>query len=342
LSILPKGIKVRFKISFEGLPNFNQSYFYTPSIEFAYKYNCIGNSIAFEGRDTFYANTHQWTIGKNFNTIEATYTSKHITHVFKDTGNYLIRYIASKDNRSDTIIKSISIFPKIKNDFLGRDTAFETGTNFIKTLLAPIGMHCYYWLNDSSGSNTFNADSAGTYICKITSQSFCEVWDTIVISNCINDLAVPTLKRSRDTLLVSHFLADSFVWFRNNILYKVTKEPFLALTDTGSYRVEAAKKGHCSKFSDIYKVQKLNMLSPFLMYDPVYIYPNPASEQITIEFAVQGTYSIQLYNSLGQLVHSTLTSDTTNLNLNGLPAGVYLIAISNPENQHYYYKLIKE
>lgn len=104
-------------------------------------------------------------------------------------------------------------------------------------------------LLEKSSRSTLLADSVGTYICKVTNQAFCEVWDTITINECINNLQQPSLFRSRDTLRIWHINADSFVWYRNNQLYIITKEPYLALTETGTYRVEAAKKGHCNSSS---------------------------------------------------------------------------------------------
>lgn len=42
------GLKLKYGTCQQGLPNFNQSYFYTPSIDFAYKEDCIDHIYAFE------------------------------------------------------------------------------------------------------------------------------------------------------------------------------------------------------------------------------------------------------------------------------------------------------
>lgn len=148
-----------------GLPNFNQSYFYTPSIDFAYSYNCITNIMAFEGRDTFYANTHNWIVKKKGKTIEDSYSTKNILQEFKDTGVYEVQYVAIKGNRHDTIKKELNIYNKIQENFLGKDTAYEVGTIFNKTLVTPIGMHCLLW-QDSSSTEAFTADTAGMSFCR--------------------------------------------------------------------------------------------------------------------------------------------------------------------------------
>lgn len=329
------------KKSAYGLPNFNQSYFYTPSIDFAYHYDCINNSIDFVGRDTFFADTHKWTIGEINHSTEGTYSKKNITHIFKDTGTYQIQYVASKGNRSDTVIKKLMIYPKIRKDFLGRDTAYETGTSFSKTLKAPLGMHCYYWQKDSSTSASFQADTTGIFICRITSQSFCVVTDTIVISSCINDLAVPILTRTLDSLYASHSLADSFIWYRNGLQYRITNVPNLALSDTGKYRVEAAKKGHCNRSSNSQYVNKFGTNYPGIIPDAIKVYPNPTKEVLNIEFDRVDKYEIIVYDLVGQIVLRLHTDTNLDLNLKEFSEGIYLLHITNTKNEQANFKIIK-
>jgi len=264
-----------------GLPNFNQSYFYTPSIDYKYELNCISNNIQFWGNDTFNATTHLWQIKKQGKSAEGNYTTKNFSHTFSDTGKYEIRYIASNGSRQDTVIKTITLHPKINKHFLGKDTAYAQGTTISKLLKVPADMHCQLW-QDSSGLSTFTAVTAGVFICKVTNQSFCEVTDTVVISECINNLTTPSIYRSRDTLFTYQALADSFVWFKNNVQYRITKEPFIKLTDTGNYRVEAAKKGHCNRSSAANWVNRLGTHTIQLSELNIKLYPNPSLGTIFI------------------------------------------------------------
>jgi hypothetical protein len=312
-----------------GLPNYIQSYFYTPSIDFAYNYDCISNSIKFEGRDTFYSTTHYWQIKKGNKPVEASYSKKNISHSFSDTGNYQIRYIAVNGNRNDTIIKTISIYPKIAKQFLGKDTTYAVGSTISKQLKAPNGMHCQLWFNDSSGLSSYTADTTGVFICKAISQSFCEVIDTITISECINSLAIPSIYRSKDSLYTYSQLADSFVWYKNNIQYSITKQPFIKLNDTGTYRVEAAKKGHCNRSSATQNVNKLGIRYMTLLEAGISIYPNPVSDILNIIFQQQGDYQITLFNPFGKTIYSLHTATNGSINLCSLPAGVYLVQINN-------------
>jgi hypothetical protein len=319
-----------------GLPNFNQSFFYTPSVDYAYNYDCTKNQIACEGRDTFYSKAHNWEIRKIGKPIEGTYSVKNINHTFTDTGKYEIQYIAINGNRSDTIKKSVHIYPKINKNFLGKDTFYGQGTSINKTLSAPNGMHCYFWQTDSSNGSTFIADTAGIYIARITNQAFCVVTDSITITECINDLLIPSIYRSRDTLYTFHQLADSFVWFRNDVFHKITKTPFLPLTDTGAYRVEAAKKGHCNRSSSNLHISNLNAKINLAIDFGIKIYPNPADESITFE--MQETYGIKirLYDAKGNLIYERYSKDLkTQMDISSLAQGLYVIELINEQTLYH-------
>jgi len=226
-------------------------------------------------------------------------TAKDIHYSFADTGTYEVRYIAANGNKADTVTKSITIYDKIKKDFLGKDTVFAEGAVINKALFAPVPNHCVRW-QDSSGLNTFTATKKGTYICKVTNAAFCEVWDTIVINTCINNLNQPSLFRSRDTLKTWHLNADSFVWFRNNQLYKITKQPFLKLADTGTYRVEAAKKGHCNSSSiGTNYVRKLSVNGVTIADLGIRVFPNPSSGVVRIESSKD--FKLEVRDLLGRI-----------------------------------------
>jgi hypothetical protein len=234
-----------------GTPNFLSSYFYTPSIDFAYNYDCTTNSISFEGRDTFDADSFHWQIKKLYGSIEQTTFSKNPNIAFNDTGWYEIRFIATKGNRSDTVIKQIELFPKINKGFLGKDTTYQSNVPFSLQLLTPPNMHCIQW-HDSSNSNTFTADTTGIYYVRVTNKAFCTVSDTIIVSRCLNSLTKPVLTRYQDTLKVYSPDADSFVWYKGNQPIANTKDTFILLTDTGTYKVIALKSGYCNHISELF------------------------------------------------------------------------------------------
>jgi len=182
----------------------------------------------------------------------------------------------------------------------------------------------------------------GVFISTITSQSFCAISDTVIITECINDLIVPIISRSRDSLYVAHQLADSFIWYKNNNLYKITKVPFLALTDTGVYRVEAAKKGHCNRSSANFDINKLNIHLISHLGNDIKVFPNPSNDDINIVFSQFGDYNICIYNSLGQKIYEGNTNANINISLLRFPAGVYSVQIINLKQQQFNTIILKE
>lgn len=302
-----------------AMPNFNQSYFYTPSIDYKYELECISNSIKFWGKDTFAANSHFWQITRN-KALVANYSGSSITHIFKDTGKFDVRYIASNGSRSDTIIKTITIRPKINKQFLGKDTIYAQGSTFSRILAAPPGMHCIKW-QDGSGMDSFTVDTAGVYICKVTNQAFCEITDTVIIAECNNSLNIPSFYRSGDTLFANQPLADSFVWYRNGQVYGITKESFIRLTDTGHYRVEAAKKGYCNRSSNINFVNKLGINSISLSELNINLYPNPSIGTVYIDAGQD--FDLVISDLAGRIIQSTSNVRTVQLD-----QGIYFFSFT--------------
>jgi hypothetical protein len=315
--------------SYSELPNFNQSYFYTPAVNYSYELNCTKNRVQFWGKDTFGANSHTWHSRQRYpnGNWELIGNTKDINYTFADTGTYEVRYIASNGNKADTVVKSILLYDKIKKGFLGKDTVFAQGDIINKTLIAPSPNHCVRWYDltpnpspkERGTGSSLLIDSVGTYICKVTNQAFCEVWDTIVISECINNLHEPSLFRSRDTLRTWHLNADSFVWYRNNQVYHISKEPFLALTDTGTYRVEAAKKGHCNSGSiGTNYVQRLNVKGIRIEDLGIKVFPNPSSGVVRIES--NNSFKFEVFDISGRVIDKG-----ENNNELSLPKGIYFL-----------------
>lgn len=255
----PKGQWLGGKISQFGLPNFNQSYFYTPSINYSYQLNCNSNTIDALAKDTFKASGFKWRCRKQFSsdTFSLVGNAQSLHYNFSDSGTYWLQLIASNNLRSDTSVKSIVIYPAIPQRFLGNDTILAAGSTFSKLLQAPSNTFCNRWLlNDTliASSDSLPASKFGTYICQSTNPSFCLVTDTIVLIPCIDSLALPVITRSRDSLLVANYFTDSLTWFKNGVLCKTSRQNFIHLNDSGLYSVMLVRKGHCPKISLPYKV----------------------------------------------------------------------------------------
>jgi poly(3-hydroxybutyrate) depolymerase len=71
------------------------------------------------------------------------------------------------------------------------------------------------------------------------------------------------------------------------------------------------------------------------------IYPNPANQIVSVMPSIEGTYSVEVFDFTGRrLLASTKDFGITELNIEGLGAGTYLVRVSTG-NQSYTEKLVK-
>lgn len=71
------------------------------------------------------------------------------------------------------------------------------------------------------------------------------------------------------------------------------------------------------------------------------VYPNPAASRINIAFSNSETASLEINNSLGQLVHSQVISSGQELDLQFLSSGIYFLGVRRGDERSVV-KLIKE
>ena len=76
--------------------------------------------------------------------------------------------------------------------------------------------------------------------------------------------------------------------------------------------------------------------------DTIYIFPNPATDLVSIEFSSSKTGTLELLDAQGRTMkEQPLADDKTYLNLTGLSAGLYLLHITTPGGSSFT-KLVKE
>jgi PKD repeat protein len=338
-------IDLNGKIQSYGLPVFNASYFYTPSIDFAYTEDCWGHSYNFEGRDTLNASSWKWTFEKG--SVSDSLFTKHCKYTFPDTGKWEVSHIASTATRSDTVTKTLTIRPQWQQDMLGNDTFYCTGDSINLTLQAPIDMHCVHWndeepnLDESLGeildydhfhSDTLLVDTAGTYIVKLTNKTFCQAWDTITIS----EYPTPSksgISRFKDSI-VSNTVAQTYRWYRDGVPQLETTDRRLKPDSNGTWQVQLVSEYGCDSelsdsllvdFASIPSIKATNPLS-------FKVYPNPSDGNITIAVPKGGDYQVLIYDMTGKLIYKTSQSLSLLFELElKLVSGTYLLTLTDED-----------
>ena len=86
----------------------------------------------------------------------------------------------------------------------------------------------------------------------------------------------------------------------------------------------------------------------FALSDPnpsaIDIYPNPANDNITIEFTADYN-SIEIYDSFGRKtmcrqVNTTTSQQVIDVDISNYPSGLYLVVV-NSDNERYYKRIVK-
>jgi hypothetical protein len=65
----------------------------------------------------------------------------------------------------------------------------------------------------------------------------------------------------------------------------------------------------------------------------ILIFPNPATNQFTVSSSQSAESQLEIYNSLGEKIYSTVYSEPTTVNCEYFPRGIYFVRLSNSENQ---------
>jgi len=246
--------------SLYGLPNFNQSYFYTPSINYTYDLDCRTNTIQFQGKDTFGATQFTYRIVDSTGNLASISLvgARDTQYIFLDTGKYKIWFIASNGVRTDSILKTIQVLPIVPQGYLGNDT-FACFPDSSLVLKAPLGLHCYQWSNGvSSASNPIN--QTGIYTCIATDDNFCSVRDTIVV---INDTLKSnyTIQRQNNGLFVGNVKPNlKYLWYLQDSLYS-TDSVFI-FNKKGAYHAVVLEQGRCTQITDTFTVDTVYYFAP--------------------------------------------------------------------------------
>ncbi len=328
-----------------GVPTFNQSYFYTPAIDFAYEENCQTNEYEFWGRDTFGATNHLWLFEKG--PITDTMRNKSGLYLFKETGVYKVTYFASKGSRSDTITKSLTVRPKLSPNFLGPDTFYCKGESFTYTLSAPKDLHCIHWNGEEPYSNLFGdtmigydnfyghiqknrsyvIDTAGTYTARITNKTFCRAWDTVkVIEHPLPQ--TPVVTRSGNWI-ETKTNANQYRWYFNGQLLEGESNKTINPDTNGYYQVQLITEYGCesvlsdSFLVDFARIDRIDLNTDFR------IYPNPSVGTFYVE-GIVNDFKIEIFDMHGRLVLQQQNNPRFRLNV----AGSYTVRIVTSEGAH--------
>ena len=234
----------------------------------------------------------------------------------------------------ESITEMISITP-------GGVTTFCQGNSV--TLTATYTGATVQWKKNASNipgatSATYNAISTGNYSCVTTSPCGTATSSSIAVSVLKNPVATiaaggPTsfCEGGSVTLTETPVGGSTYQWYKGAApIVGATSLSYVATTQ-GNYKCRVTKTATgCFKNSNSIAVFVTCKQGEELIPNNMRIYPNPAYETITLETNSTVTKNIDIINSIGQIVNSINTAESSiEINISKLPSGLYFVVIDN-------------
>jgi hypothetical protein len=156
-----------------------------------------------------------------------------------------------------------------------------------------------------------------------------------VFTVTVNPTPVVTITESAGILTVTPATPGAtYQWFLNGnpIVAPNPTDPSIEITAGGEYTVEVTTTEGCvgtAAYTSTLDIADLNISGVFL-------FPNPAQNQVTISFGVTvEATEIVVTDQTGRIVLNEIVSgDQTILDITPLSTGVYNVSVSNEEQQN--------
>jgi len=188
-------------------------------------------------------------------------------------------------------------------------------------------------------SCTLPAGISGTgYKLRIVSSKRVMVSDTVAIS-ISTSIPAPVIGNNSGTLSTGTFAA--YQWYKNGVAIAGATSVTYKPTTNGSYTVIVTATGGCKGTSSAYNISSVGVSGLNNLSD-LQVYPNPTCDFLTIEGGRQGM-SLVITNLLGQQVAElTLQSSPQLVSLSHLPAGIYMLIVSDNEGRKKTVRILKQ
>lgn len=231
----------------------------------------------------------------------------------------------------DTINVTLLNKPEVS---LGNDTTICNGV--VLTLDAGTDGAQYFW---STGQNTqtININATGTYSTTVTNEDGCIAMDTITVTAQGLLPSIMGINKTNNGQYTFQFTALNpqnvigYEWdFGDQSPVEYLANPIHTYPGPGIYTVVLRLSSTCgfiidSAAANVVSVHQLN-----IDQNELTVYPNPATSMAAI--VNKGSLkmeAVMIYNVLGQMIQRSPadSKDRHNLNLNGLPSGLYTLQI---------------
>ncbi len=230
----------------------------------------------------------------------------------------------------------------------GGATTFCKGSSVMLSANSGIGL-TYQWKRNGANipgatSLNYTANKSGNYTI-LVNNGFCTALSepiTVTVNNTptatitnidvTNNLCIDTNIK----LKANGGAGFTYQWYKGPTALAGATNQFYFATMTGNYKVKVTNASGCNKTSATYtivnecKVETENLPA-------IYLYPNPTSDKINIDFPEVSNYVIHITDISGKIVYSSTINNqnTSRIDVSNLPANVYIVSI---QSEHFEYK----
>ncbi len=316
-----------------------------PKIQFTT--NLINGKICLEDTFKLQASGAQQYKFFNYNKpTNAFSTQSDYAEKILNNGNYEITYKSSEGCLITSPVINVGIFqlPKIK-----LSTSRSILCDGDQTDLKYTGANTYQINRNSNNIIAMGLTTSPYLIIPPLNSSFYSVVGTDLngCKDTSNSLIIkvnglpspPFITRINKALKSSYSKGNQ--WYLNGIKIDSAVNPYFYPQQDGLYSVKYIDSNSCENISSNYNVNYTSIVSIAAQNSYVF-YPNPTSNNITIETSNESIYNIELFNSFGQLVLKETGYQNKIINLENYSNGNYTMRLSsNNSILHFKITLIK-
>jgi PKD repeat protein len=174
--------------------------------------------------------------------------------------------------------------------------------------------------------------------------------DSLIVTRYITVVATPSTPSITQIGTTLYCSTDSsytsYQWYDSTMLIPGASDTFLVVTHSGNYNIQVTNKNNCSIAEGI----NITLgLQNFADNDVIYIYPNPAADQLIINSSslrANETETVSILNVLGEIVFPSMRLQKRNgedirLDIQKLSSGIYFVEVIG-EKEKWVGKFVKE
>ena len=174
--------------------------------------------------------------------------------------------------------------------------------------------------------NSVTYTNSGTYVNTVNIGTGCTQIDTLILALGLVD---NTVTATATVLASNNQFGAVYQWMdciTGALIAGATDRTFVPAVD-GTYAVIVTDAG-CTDTSSCYSVYGVGVTESLRFISKVY--PNPTSNEITIDLESEKVVTIEIYNHVGELVlRKKLKENKSKVNIENLASGVYVLRIFN-------------